>query len=314
MNGHERMEAVLNHRPTDKIPHFEMVFQIPEEAFGLSWPSTEEMLAALGTSKFAGIAERYFEVWDKILDTYHWDCVPIPHFTHEGELDAALLTMARDRYANRAMVTCYNGNGTFWMPFGGDAMMDFTIRMYEDREGLHEEAEQRLQRSIELAKRQVDAGAEFLFINSDYAYNNSPYISPKDFAELVTPYLARNVQAFHDLGIKAILHSDGDLRTILDQLVSTGIDGYQSIDPQANMDIKAVKEQYGDRLVLMGNVKTSMLQDANEPEIRESVRYCCEYGKPGGGYIFSTSNCLFEGMPLKSYHIMLDEFHKYENY
>jgi len=25
---------------------------------------------------------------------------------------------------------------------------------------------------------------------------------------------------------------------------------------------------------------------------------------------FSTSNCIFQGMPLESYHIMLDEYHK----
>jgi len=27
---------------------------------------------------------------------------------------------------------------------------------------------------------------------------------------------------------------------------------------------------------------------------------------PGGGYIFSTSNCIYTGMPLTSYEIMLD--------
>ncbi len=314
MNGRERMQAVLDGRPTDRIPHFEMVFAIPEEAFGLSWPTTEEMNDALGTDRFPAVAERYFHIWDLVLDTYDWDCVPIPHFTHDGELDCAMIRLARERYKDRAMVCTYNGDGTFWMPLGGDAMMEFSIRLYEDREGLHREAEERLARSIELAKRQVEAGAEFIFLNSDYAYNDSPYISPKDFSEIVTPYLKRNVEAIHALGVKAILHSDGDLRTILDQLVSTGIDGYQSIDPQGNMDIAEVKRQYGDRLVLMGNVKTSLLQDVVEEEIRASARYCLENAKPGGRYIFSTSNCLFAGMPLESYHIMLDEYRRYAAY
>jgi len=64
----------------------------------------------------------------------------------------------------------------------------------------------------------------------------------------------------------------------------------------------------------MGNVMSSMLQEVNEDKIRESVRYCCESAKPGGGYIFSTSNCLFAGMPLESYHVMLDEYEKYKIY
>lgn len=312
MNGRRRMQLLLERRPTDKIPHFEMVFQVPEQAFGLSWPTYEEMHKASAREREA-LKEKFFHIWDLIIETYHWDAVNIPYSLH-GFFEGELMREGRERYKDRAMIYDYNGNGTLWMPLGGDAMWDFSMRLCDDRQSLHDEAERRLAESIELAKKQVDSGAEFIIINSDYAYNNSPYISPDDFRELVTPYLERNVRAIHDLGVKAILHSDGDLRTILDQLVSTGIDGYQSIDPQANMDIKEVKRQYGDRLILMGNVMTSVLQDIDEEKIRASVRYCCEHGKPGGGYIFSTSNCLFKGMPLESYHIMLDEFKKYEFY
>lgn len=134
------------------------------------------------------------------------------------------------------------------------------------------------------------------------------------FAEFVTPYLARIIEAIHDLGLKAILHSDGDLRKILDQLVSTGIDGYQSIDPQGHMDIAEVKRQYGERLILMGNVRSAALQDSSPEIIRESVDYAITNGKPGGRYIFSTSNCIFEGMPLENYHIMLKEYEKLAYY
>jgi uroporphyrinogen decarboxylase len=312
MNGHERMKALLERKPTDIIPHFELVFQIPEQAFGLSWVTAKELLEATPKERET-LKEKYFHIWDLIIETYGWDAVLIPYYM-EGFPEGSLITQARDRYKNRAMVYTDNGNGTFWMPFGGNAMMDFSIRMFEDRGGLHEEAEIKLARSNELAKRQTDSGAEFICINSDYAFNDNPFISPQDFKELVTPYLTRNVEYMHSLGVKVILHSDGDLRKIFEQLVSTGIDGYQSIDPQGNMDIKEVKEMYGDKLILMGNVMASMLQDANEQKIRKSVKYCCEHGKPGGGYIFSTSNCLFAGMPLESYHIMLDEFRKYRVY
>jgi uroporphyrinogen decarboxylase len=76
------------------------------------------------------------------------------------------------------------------------------------------------------------------------------------------------------------------------------------------MDIAQVKRQYGHQLVLMGNVQTSLLQQVDDLLIRRSVRYAMTHGKPGGRYIFSTSNCIFKGMPLESYHIMLDEYEK----
>ena len=80
------------------------------------------------------------------------------------------------------------------------------------------------------------------------------------------------------------------------------------------MDITEVKRAYGDRLILMGNVQTSLLQHVDEDRIRKSVRYCMMHGKPGGRYIFSTSNCIFKGMPLQSYHVMLDEYEKHARY
>jgi len=57
-------------------------------------------------------------------------------------------------------------------------------------------------------------------------------------------------------------------------------------------------------------VKTAVLQEVEEAPIRESVRYSMTWGKPGGRFIFSSSNCIFFGLPLESYHIMLDEYEK----
>jgi len=125
----------------------------------------------------------------------------------------------------------------------------------------------------------------------------------------VTPYLTELVQTIHDLRKKVILHSDGCITKILGQIHDTGLDGYQSIDPQGHMDIRKVREQYPD-WILMGNVACNMLQDTNGENIRESVRYCMTYGGVGKRYIFSTSNCIFKGMPPESYRIMVDEYNR----
>jgi uroporphyrinogen decarboxylase len=155
----------------------------------------------------------------------------------------------------------------------------------------------------------ADAGADFFCLAHDFGFNGGPFVSPDHFRQIVTPYLTEIVQSIHDMGRKAILHSDGDLRLILDQIHSTGIDGYHSVDPQGHMDIKKVRQDYPD-WILMGNVKSSMLQETVEEEICRSVRYCMTYGGMGRRYIFSTSNCIFPGMPEESYRIMLDEYRK----
>lgn len=79
------------------------------------------------------------------------------------------------------------------------------------------------------------------------------------------------------------------------------------VPKSCRMDIKQVRERYPEWL-LMGNVACNMLQDADDAQIRESVHYCMTHGGVGKPYIFSTSNCIFKGMPVASYQIMLDEW------
>jgi uroporphyrinogen decarboxylase len=72
------------------------------------------------------------------------------------------------------------------------------------------------------------------------------------------------------------------------------------------VDIAEVKRAYGDRLCLIGNVNCGLLDSGSEAEITESARYALQQGMPGGGYIFSTSNCVYTGMPLANYELMLE--------
>ena len=311
MNGKERLQAVFDGKIPDKVPHFELVFQLEKEAFGETWPGKDELDKAT-PKECEHLLGRYLDLWEKIIERYGWAAVHLPTSLC-GHFEGEVIPRGRKRFGDRVMIFDFNGMGTFWM-LPGDEMMDFAISIYEEPEATHEQAKKKMKDSIELAKYQVDQGVDFICINSDYGYNQGSFISPKMFSEFVTPYLTEIVGKMHDFGTKAILHSDGDLRLILDQLVSTGLDGYQSVDPQGHMDIAEVKKAYGSRLILMGNVQCSLLQEVDEALIRKSVDYCMTHGKPEGRYIFSTSNCIFAGMPLESYHIMLSEYERLAGY
>jgi uroporphyrinogen decarboxylase len=98
---------------------------------------------------------------------------------------------------------------------------------------------------------------------------------------------------------------------ILDQIVEAGPAAFQSVDPMAGMDIAEVKRRTCGKMALMGNVRCDHLQTGTHDQIRESARYCLEHGTPGGGYIFSSSNTIFNGVPLASYECMLDEYRQF---
>jgi len=294
MTGKEKLRMILEGQIPDSPPHWELVFQIEKEMFGMDRGAIPE----------ADRASFQLDVYHRLVDEFGWAAVP-------GGYDLAEIERTRNALGHKALVPAYEGGGVFWMPTG-DNMMDFAVRLFEEPEQLHAEARQKCDHAKQFCKQAVDAGADFFVLAYDFGYNAGPFISPAHFAEFVTPYLTEIVQSTHDLGKKAILHSDGCIMKILDQLHATGLDGYQSVDPQGHMDIRAVRELYPD-WILMGNVACNMLQDANQEKIRESVRYCMTHGGTGKPYIFSTSNCIFKGMPPESYRIMLDEYNRISN-
>lgn len=307
MNNKQRMQAIFKGIIPDKVPHFELDFQLCDKAFGRTKPSYESLINASEKER-EYLYESIFEICELILDRYDWSALYFP-LDYCGYFSGKLIPEAVKRFGSRTMIYDFNPHGTFWMP-NGNEMVEFYAAFFEDPKATHELAEKKKNDSIELAKRQIDQGVDFICINSDYGYNGGPFLSPKMFSEFVTPYLAEIVDAIHKSGSKAILHSDGNLNEILSQLVSTEIDGWQSIDPQGHMDIAEVKRKYGDKLILMGNVQASLMQETNEELIRGSVRYAMNSAKAGGKFILSSSNCIFAGMPLESYHVMLDEYEK----
>ena len=146
------------------------------------------------------------------------------------------------------------------------------------------------------------------------ASTRAPFWDRRVFSEFVTPYLAQLIQGYRDLNFYAIKHTDGNIMPILDQLIACNPHALHSLDPQAGVDIAEVKARCGDLLCLFGNVDCGLMQTGTEEEVIASARYALEQGMPGGGYIFSTSNCVYPGMPLERYELILDIWRKEGNY
>jgi uroporphyrinogen decarboxylase len=229
-----------------------------------------------------------------------------------------LIDIVREKTADRFFLMLH-GDATFSIP-DGDSMADFSYRLVDEPEKVKAEAgemvEKALQRAEKLA-RQRDSrglGLDGFALCADYCLNTGPFLSPRRFAEFVTPYLAKLIQGYREMGFYTIKHTDGNIMPIVDQLVQCKPHALHSIDPQAGVDIAEIKRRYGDRLCLIGNVNCGKLDTGTDEEVVEAARYALHNGMPGGGYIFSTSNCIYTGMRLKRYEMMLDVWRAEGNY
>jgi uroporphyrinogen decarboxylase len=304
MTSRERLMKAVRFEATDRIPHFEQTFELSEEAFGLSMPTEAEMARATPKERERLFA-RCAEVYARIAGTYRWDAVLVWNPVMDHTLLYEFIPFLKQYLGPDLPV----GSFVWWAVLCIDTVRDYTqfaVDLYESPEKLHGWAEKLAKAAIEHANRLGEAGCDLVDVGSDMAYNAGPFISPAHFSEFVTPYLKRVIAAAKQQVPLVILHSDGNLMPVLDQILETAPHALQSIDPMAGMDIAEVKRRTFGKMALMGNVQCDRLQTGPDEAIVRSAEYCLTHGAPGGGYIFSSSNTIFKGVPLRNYERMLE--------
>jgi uroporphyrinogen decarboxylase len=307
MTSRERFLTTIAFREPDRPPHFESMFELNQEAFGRDFPSEQAISEATGQERDRLLHE-CVEIYALIVERFKWDAVSIWR-PWGGPQNRECLRIAVRELGGQVMVGGFLGGSVHAIDTVTD-YVKFSVDLYEHPEELHAQAQQMADTALRVGTEMREVGADFVFPVSDVAHNGGPLLSPPMFREFVTPYLEFYMPKLKEQGLIVILHSDGDLMPVLEDFLAGGPHVLQSIDPMAGMDIAEVKRLLYGRVALMGNVQCSLMQDGPESAIRAEVRRTVAAGAPGGGYIFSTSNTIFPGMPLPHYEAMLDEFHE----
>jgi len=316
MTPRDRFIAALERRPvTGRAPHFELVFFLTMEAFGKvhpshrsyhQWDQMEEKERALHREDMA-------ELYIATAERFEHDAIFLHPNPDRVDETLRLIDLIRDKTGERYFLMRH-GDATFGLP-DGEHMDEFVYRLADEPDKVKLQAEGMVNRALERAERYAKYGAlDGFALCSDYCFNTGPFLSPRQFGEFVTPYLTSLIQGYRDLGFYVIKHTDGNIMPIIDQLVGANPHALHSLDPQAGVDIAEVKRRYGDQMCLIGNVNCGLLDTGAEDEVRESACYALRHGMPGGGYIFSTSNCIYTGMRLARYELMLDVWRQEGNY
>jgi len=139
-------------------------------------------------------------------------------------------------------------------------------------------------------KAYSDCGAKIFLEGGDIAHSGGPMINPRDFNKYLLPRYQEVAEAIHEWGGKYILHTDGDITSLLDFIVESGFDGLQCLEPPL-VDPYLVKKKVGDKLCLSGNIDTRhILVDATKEEVEQAVKYAISAMGHGGGFMLSPAN------------------------
>ncbi len=167
-------------------------------------------------------------------------------------------------------------------------MENFSLAIYDDRDLVEEILDLYCNWAAVVAERVSKLGFDVYVSTDDMAFKTGPFFSPKLFRELALPGFR---QVAEKIGLPWILHSDGNVMSLLPDLLDLGINGLNPVEKGA-MDIGAVKRTYGDRLCLLGNVDLNLLGLGSPAEVDAEVKELIGTVGPGGGYVVTSGNSL----------------------
>jgi uroporphyrinogen decarboxylase len=338
MTSEERMMRVLQRKEPDRVPHFEwLVDRRVRDALCPGCKSSDDFALKMGHD--AIIADPIFKKERVGANRWRSEWGFVTQDTpeeHGIEVESPIKTMADfERYtppdphapgrftAVDAAVQNYKGhkavivhlNDVFSLPRYLMGMQELLMAIVTEPELVKGLVDMSVTINLELAKEVAARGVKIIYTGDDIAYNKGPLMSPKHFRELFYPGFCRVISGFKELGLYVIKHTDGNLWSILDMIIDSGIDCLDPIDPQAGMDLGEVKAKYGDRVALKGNVDCAQLMTFGTPdEVIEATKDALRVGMPGGGYILSSSNSIHSAVKPENYAALMHAWREYGRY
>ncbi len=191
----------------------------------------------------------------------------------------------------------------------------FLIGLVEAPDLIERYLDARLKIALMLGEAMLERGVDGLHGGYDWASGAGPIFSPRHFRKFVFPRLKQITDLCHRYGGVYVKHTDGNVNTLMEDMIAAGVDGFHAIEPRAGMDIAAIKQKYGDRLTLIGNVDCStVLVDGPVEAVREETIHVIRSAAKGGGFLLSTSNSVHPGVKPEFYLAMLDTAREVGNY
>lgn len=155
--------------------------------------------------------------------------------------------------------------------------------------------------NIALLETVFDAGYTFdgTYCYDDMGYKHNQFFSLGTFRDMLKPVHKRAIDWAHAKGLKAELHSCGDVSPFVPEFIAIGLDALNPLEVKAGMDTLALKRSYGDSLVLHGGINAVLWDDpgAFEAEMREKLPTL----KQNGGYVFGTDHSVPNCVSLENF-------------
>ena len=351
MKPWERFVTALNHGTPDRVPVFDFLFspRLQKELLGYTTELYDgaaqvKLAAKLGldgqfmpVNGYCGFeeephakGEHYQDEWGITYVKDGWPVmvqIDVPIKNRQDWKNYRLpdpkaphrIRMIRDAVgANEselAIIAGFLGPFTMMYWYFMD-LANLSLTVYDDPGLITQMCDAYVQWTLEAVRIAHEAGGIHAFaIADDWGGTTGLLMSPAHLRQFFIEPFTRIVQGMKRYGLPVMMHNDGNLWPVMDDLVATGIDGFHPVERAASMDLKTIKDRYRGKLCPIGNInnKTTMVTGTPE-EVRQEALECLKVAGPGGGYVLATDHSLHDDIPLENIQAYIEVAKKHGSY
>jgi hypothetical protein len=241
-------------------------------------------------------------------DWYAWDKRDILRLP---ELYYRTFSRVQRDFGDRIFVFAAFSGGLFEIGWQSMGFERFVVAMRKEKEFVRRMIGFYTDLYCLMVEAMAAAGLPGVIYSDDLAYRSGPMLNPGLYEELFGEAYRRIVETAHVQGMKIVMHSCGNVYSLLEWFADLGFDGVHALEPTAGVELARVKEMVGGRLCLLGNMDvTRILVDAAREEVDEAVRSSIRDAGAGGGYIVAPTNS-HESMTVRNQRWMVEAVEKY---
>ncbi len=147
--------------------------------------------------------------------------------------------------------------------------------------------------------------APFVYGGQDICFNEGPMCSPDVLDKIYFPALKHAVEPLHTAGIKIIWHCDGDVRKIVNQLITEiGVSGFQGFQEDTGCTLEYIsklKTRNSKKPIIWGSVSvTTTLPFGTIQDVKSEVERCFKTASPGGGFALASTSSILPETPYEN--------------
>ena len=163
-----------------------------------------------------------------------------------------------------------------------------------------------------IVQRYLDIGSEIICYPEDLGMQRGPMISPQHYRAYIKPTYERLIAPANQAGCLVHMHSDGDIRDFVDDLISSGVDALNLQDLVNGIDWIGANLK-GRVCIDLDIDRQQITRFGNSEQIDRLIHEEVEkLGSRNGGLMMIYG--LYPGVPLENVKAIMDAMERYASY